>query len=122
MKSIFSKNTALILIGASPFHAATKTWDGGAATANWSDAANWNADGTPTSSDAVLLDNSTVNPLPNQRAIRRELRHPDHRWRDQRHLPQLRRRHSAVTHLYGASVDAANTGPLIHITATRPRR
>ncbi len=32
-----------------------KTWDGGASTNNWGDAANWNADGVPTSSDNVDL-------------------------------------------------------------------
>ena len=122
MKSFSSRTSALILIAASPLHAATKAWDGGAATANWSDAANWNADGTPTSSDAVLLDNSTVNPL----------------------LPQINAQSGAncgtltidgaisgtflnyggatplVTNLYGASVNPANTGPLIHITANAP--
>jgi VCBS repeat-containing protein len=33
----------------------TKTWDGGAATANWGDAANWSPDGVPTASDDVSL-------------------------------------------------------------------
>lgn len=37
--------------------AATKTWDGGAGTMNWSDAANWNDDIAPTSADDVVLDN-----------------------------------------------------------------
>jgi len=32
-----------------------KTWDGGASTANWGDAANWNPDGVPTSSNNVTL-------------------------------------------------------------------
>lgn len=36
-------------------HAQT-TWDGGAGSSNWSDAANWNPDGVPTSSDTVVLD------------------------------------------------------------------
>ena len=60
----FIRRLAVLPIAASPLHAATKTWDGGATTANWSDATNWNTDGTPTSSDAVLLDNSAVNPVP----------------------------------------------------------
>jgi CSLREA domain-containing protein len=33
----------------------TKTWDGGAGTSNWGDAANWNTDGVPTSIDDVNL-------------------------------------------------------------------
>ncbi|WP_162915353.1 LamG-like jellyroll fold domain-containing protein [Paraflavitalea soli] len=32
-----------------------KTWDGGAGTRNWSDAANWNTDGVPTAIDDVNL-------------------------------------------------------------------
>ncbi|QGK73460.1 S-layer family protein [Flavobacterium sp. SLB02] len=32
-----------------------KTWDGGAGTANWGDAANWNVDGVPTVNDNVQL-------------------------------------------------------------------
>ncbi len=112
---------SLILATASHAVAATKTWDGGAATGNWSDAANWNADGVPTSSDAVVLDNSVANPV-----------------------PQINAQSGAncgtltvdgvvsgtflnyagatplVTNLYGASVNAANTGPLINITANAP--
>ena len=39
-----------------------KTWDGGAATNNWGDAANWNADGVPTSTDDVdLTGANTIN-------------------------------------------------------------
>ena len=33
----------------------TKTWDGGAGTSNWGDAANWNTDGVPTSTNDVDL-------------------------------------------------------------------
>jgi hypothetical protein len=33
----------------------TKTWDGGAGTNNWGDAANWNPDGVPTSTNDVSL-------------------------------------------------------------------
>ena len=40
--------------------AATKTWDGGAGTSNWSDANNWNDDVVPVVTDNVLLDNSLV--------------------------------------------------------------
>lgn len=32
-----------------------KTWDGGAGTRNWGDAANWNTDGVPTANDEVEL-------------------------------------------------------------------
>lgn len=38
----------------------TYYWDGGASTTNWSDAANWNPDGTPGQIDNVVLDNSIV--------------------------------------------------------------
>ncbi|MEK9137182.1 MAG: hypothetical protein AAB393_08670, partial [Bacteroidota bacterium] len=34
---------------------APKTWDGGAGTNNWGDAANWNPDGVPTSTEDVSL-------------------------------------------------------------------
>ncbi|MBX7233026.1 MAG: hypothetical protein K1X65_01495 [Caldilineales bacterium] len=40
--------------------AATKTWDGGAGTSNWSDASNWNDDVVPASTDSVVLDNSLL--------------------------------------------------------------
>src|SRR4029079_14368104 len=33
----------------------SKTWDGGAATTNWGDAANWNPDGVPIASQDVSL-------------------------------------------------------------------
>jgi hypothetical protein len=38
----------------------TVRWDGGAGTANWKDAANWNPDGLPTLSNPVILDNTHV--------------------------------------------------------------
>ncbi|MEK9138942.1 MAG: hypothetical protein AAB393_17620, partial [Bacteroidota bacterium] len=42
--------------------ATTKTWDGGAGTNNWGDAANWNPDGVPTSSsDVSLTGANTIN-------------------------------------------------------------
>ena len=37
----------------------TSVWDGGAATSNWDDAANWNPDGVPTSADHVCIDTGT---------------------------------------------------------------
>jgi hypothetical protein len=56
---------ALVAIGfgvlpASPALAATKTWDAGAGTNNWSDAGNWNDDAVPVAADAVILDNSLI--------------------------------------------------------------
>ncbi|MFA6057553.1 MAG: T9SS type A sorting domain-containing protein [Taibaiella sp.] len=40
----------------------SKTWDGGAGTHNWGDAANWNADGVPAATDDVDLTGSdTIN-------------------------------------------------------------
>jgi hypothetical protein len=53
---------ALVAIGfgvlpAPPALAATKTWDGGAGTSNWSDADNWDDDIVPAAVDAVILDN-----------------------------------------------------------------
>jgi autotransporter-associated beta strand protein len=121
MKSLSPITAVLILVTGSPLHAATRTWDGGAATANWSDAANWNADGVPTSSDAVLLDNTTVNPLPQINAqsgancgtllIDGAISGTFLNYGGATPL---------VTNLYGASVNAATTGPLIHITTNAP--
>ena len=117
----FRITATTLLVSISTTLAATKTWDGTAANDNWSDAANWNADGVPTSSDAVVLDNSVVNPV-----------------------PQISAQSGAncgtliidgvvsatflnyggatplVTNLYGASVNAANIGPLINLTADAP--
>jgi hypothetical protein len=39
---------------------ATKMWDGGAGTSNWSDANNWDDNVVPASGDNVVLDNSLV--------------------------------------------------------------
>lgn len=40
----------------------SKTWDGGAGTHNWGDAANWNTDGVPTATDDVdLTGTDTIN-------------------------------------------------------------
>lgn len=113
--------TAIALFTASSSSAATKTWDGGAATANWSDAANWNADGAPTSSDAVVLDNSTVNPVPQINAqsgancgtltLDGAISGTFLNYAGATPL---------VTNLYGASINAANTGPLIRITTNAP--
>ncbi len=41
---------------------APKTWDGGAATSNWGDAANWSPDGVPTTANNVTLSGAnTIN-------------------------------------------------------------
>ncbi|WP_426330167.1 fibronectin type III domain-containing protein [Pedobacter sp. R-06] len=37
-----------------------KTWDGGAGTSNWGDAANWNTDGVPTATDNVELTGANI--------------------------------------------------------------
>jgi autotransporter-associated beta strand protein len=104
-----------------PALGATKTWDGGAGTGNWGDAANWNADGPTTSSDAVVLDNSVVNPVPQISAqsggnvgtltIDGVVNGTFLNYGGATPL---------VTNLYGASVNAANTGPLLNITANAP--
>ena len=52
--------TALVALPAPRALAATVTWDGGAASANWADALNWSGDAVPTASDEVVLDNSAV--------------------------------------------------------------
>lgn len=38
----------------------TKTWDGGAGTSNWGDAANWNPNGVPTSNDNIELTGADI--------------------------------------------------------------
>lgn len=121
MNSFSSTATVLVLVANLPLQAATKTWDGGAATSNWADAANWNADGAPTSSDAIVLDNSSVTPVPQINAqsgancgtltINGTTAATFLNYAGATPL---------VTNLYGASVNAANTGPLVNITANAP--
>ena len=111
---------ALMLAAGSAF-GATKTWDGGGGNGNWSTAANWNADGLPTSSDAVVLDNSVANPVPQIAAqsgascgtltIDGVVNATFLNYGGATPL---------VTNLYGASVNAANTGPLLNITPNAP--
>ena len=96
--------------------AALKTWDGGAGTANWADANNWNPDGVPTSADAVWLNNSSTNPLPQINA---------HSGANAAtigldgvvsgYFLSYAGATPLVLNLYGASVNASNTGPLIYI-------
>lgn len=43
------------------FAIAQKTWDGGASTSDWNDAANWDPDGVPSSTDDVSIGAFTVN-------------------------------------------------------------
>lgn len=103
--------TAIALFTASSSSAATETWEGGAAAANWSDAANRNADGTPTSSHAALLDNSFVNPLLQINAQSGAIRGTFLNYAGATPL---------VSNLYGASINAAKTGPLLRITTNAP--
>jgi autotransporter-associated beta strand protein len=121
MKALSSRTAVLILVAGSPLHAATKTWDAGAANANWSDAVNWNADGIPTSSDAVLLDNSTVNPLPQ---INAQSGSNCGTLTIDGAISGTFLNYGGATpyvlNLHGASVNAANTGPLINITTNAP--
>ena len=57
----------LVAIPAGPAHALTScapsvrtsVWDGGAATSDWNDAANWNPDGVPTPADHVCINVGT---------------------------------------------------------------
>src|SRR5688500_13097291 len=48
----------LSMVGARPM--VTRTWDGGGATNNWSDAANWSGDIMPASTDAVVFDGTST--------------------------------------------------------------
>ena len=48
----------LLLAGAAPASAATKTWDGGAGTEQFNDAANWAPNGVPGADDLVVLDDA----------------------------------------------------------------
>lgn len=50
----------LFLVTAVETTAATRTWDGGGATNNWSDAANWSGDVAPTASDDAIFNNTSV--------------------------------------------------------------
>jgi hypothetical protein len=52
----------IIILNPSRASAAAVSWDGGAATANWSDANNWSANALPTADDDVTINqNVTVN-------------------------------------------------------------
>src|SRR5688500_10268518 len=46
------------LVGAQPM--VTRTWDGGGATDNWTEAANWSGDVAPTGGDAVVFDGTSA--------------------------------------------------------------
>ena len=52
---LVSAAAAFAGLAAAPAHAAEKSWDGGAGTANWHDAANWSPDGIPVETDAVVI-------------------------------------------------------------------
>lgn len=117
----FAAGLLAFVLFATRSHAITKTWDGGAATGNWGDAANWHGDGVPTSSDAVILNNSAVNPVPQISAqsgancgtltIDGVVNATFLNYGGATPL---------VTNLHGSSVNAANTGPLINITVNAP--
>ena len=47
---------ATLLVMAASAPGATKTWDGGAATLNWGDGANWDTDGIPAINDTIRFD------------------------------------------------------------------
>ncbi len=51
--------TGFLFAGRTVF-AATRTWDGGGADNNWSTAANWSGDATPTSADDVVFDGTSA--------------------------------------------------------------
>lgn len=61
-----AKNSALFIIAflffltATTVNAAIRTWDGGGATSNWSEAANWSGDVVPTTSDEALFNGTSV--------------------------------------------------------------
>lgn len=60
MKKILHFITFLLVTTCFQLTAQTVTWDGGAGTTTWSDAANWDGDAVPTSSDDVYIDDATV--------------------------------------------------------------
>jgi autotransporter-associated beta strand protein len=101
--------------------AATKLWDGGGTSLNWSDAANWSADGVPTSSDAVVFDNTFTNPMP-QISAQSGANCATLTVNGATASTFLNYAGSTplVLNLYGASVVASNTGPLVHISSNAP--
>jgi autotransporter-associated beta strand protein len=103
---------ASVLLALPSAHAATKTWDGGAGTSNWADGNNWNANGVPTSSDAIWL----ITAVPQITAL--------HGGVCARFLVDGPCAATLLTHagasqavinLYGATVNSANTGPLVYL-------
>ena len=92
--------------------AATKTWDGGAGTSNWADGNNWNANGVPTSSDAIWL----ITAVPQITALNGGV--CGRFLVDGPCSPTLLTHagaSQAVIGLYGASVNSANTGSLVYL-------
>jgi autotransporter-associated beta strand protein len=107
----FSISLALLL-AINAVHAATKTWDGGAGTTNWADASNWNANGAPTSSDAIWL----ITAVPQITALDGGV--CGRFLVDGPCAPTLLTHAStsqAVIGLYGATVNSANTGSLVYL-------
>ena len=66
MKTIFTKNfvlsIGLLMLNFlfAEIAMGQKTWDGGASTTSWNDANNWNPNGVPASTDAVILISGTT--------------------------------------------------------------
>lgn len=58
-KIIYTFCFGIILFSASSALAATRTWDGGGATNNWSEAANWSGDTVPVAADVASFDNTS---------------------------------------------------------------
>jgi len=55
---VFPLSAAILLLSPLPALAATRTWDGGGLTNNWSEAANWSSDTAPTAADTALFDST----------------------------------------------------------------
>ena len=49
-----------LAVFASPVWAATRTWDGGGVTNNWSEAANWSGDAVPVAGDVAVFDGTST--------------------------------------------------------------
>jgi hypothetical protein len=113
---------AILSLGLGPYvGAATKFWDGGALTANWADAANWNADGVPTSSDVLWLDNSIVASLPTLNApTSANVGTLNIDGTASASFLSSTATTPVVINLYGATVNPANTGPLLYVGPSAP--
>ncbi len=59
-KFIYTFCFGIILFSANSASAATRTWDGGGATNNWSEAANWSSDTVPIAGDTAVFDGTSI--------------------------------------------------------------